>query len=211
MSGFYAYVHARPGAADASAFFYVGKGKGARIRDYLHRNQHHKNIVAKYGRENILSGRIDCSDESTAMLLEQGLIKCLRRMGVKLANVTAGGEGLTGHRHSEATRQKMREAATGRVRSAETRAKLRAANIGKAGTFTGKKHTAETRSKIAATRRGKPNPRTDVMRTPEALAKMSATKLAHPFVDCPHCGFYGRHGSAMKRYHFSNCKQRGSV
>jgi hypothetical protein len=211
MSEFYAYVHARPEAADASGIFYVGKGKGARIRDYLHRNQHHKNIVAKYGRENILAGRIDCSDESTAMLLEQGLIKCLRRMGVTLANVTAGGEGLTGHRHSEVTRQKMRQAALGRVKSEETKAKLRAANLGKPGTFTGKTHTPETRAKIAAARKGVPNPHARGARAPEAIAKMSATKLALPFTNCPHCGFYGRHGSAMKRYHFAKCKRRGGA
>jgi hypothetical protein len=211
MSDFYAYVHARPGAIDAAAVFYVGKGKGARIRDYWHRNQHHKNIVAKYGKDSILAGRLDCSDEGTAILLEQGLIKCLRRMGVSLANVTAGGEGLTGHRHSEATRQKMREAALGRPRTEETKAKLRAANTGKPGTFTGKAHTLEARAKIAAARKGRPNPHVAAMQTPEALAKMSATKLSHPFVSCPHCGFYARHGSAMKRYHFAKCKRRGNA
>jgi group I intron endonuclease len=210
MSVFYAYIHAKPGAVDASGIFYVGKGKNARIHDYSHRNRHHKNIVAKYGKENILAGRIDCSDEAIAMLLEQGLIKCLRRMGVKLANVTAGGEGLTGHKHSEATRQKMREAALGRVQTEQTRAKLRAANLGKPGTFTGKTHTTETRAKISASRSGRPNPHIALLQTPEARAKMSATKLALPFADCPHCGFYGKHGSAMKRYHFDNCKKRGS-
>lgn len=209
MSVFYAYVHARPGTTDALGIFYVGKGRGARVRDYYHRNQHHKNIVAKHGRENILAGRMDCSDETTAMSLEQGLIKCLRRMGATLANVTAGGEGLTGHKHSEATRRKMRETALGRTRSEETRAKLRAANIGKPGTFTGKTHTAETRVKLSEARKGKPNPYASAMRTPEALAKMSATKLSHPFTNCPHCGFYGRHSSAMRRYHFANCKRRG--
>lgn len=211
MSVFYAYLHARPDTVDAHGVFYVGKGHRDRIRDFSHRNQHHKNIVAKHGRENILLGRLDCSDEATAITLEQGLIKCFRRMGVPLANVTAGGEGLTGHRHSDATKAKMRAAALGRPRSAETKAKLRAANLGKLGTFTGKVHSAEARAKISAARKAKPRPDTSAMRTPEAIAKMSATKRSHPFVNCPHCGFHGRNGSAMKRYHFHNCKHRGDA
>ena len=205
---FYAYVHARPGTTGAEGLFYVGKGKGARYKDFSHRNPHHKNIVAKHGASNILTGRMECSDEATAMQLEQGLIKCLRRSGISLANVTAGGEGLTGHRHSDETKAKMRAARLGKPRSAETKQKLREANLGKPGTFAGKTHTSAAKAKIAEARRGKPNPFTHVMRTPEAIAKMSATKMAHPFVECPHCGFHGRFGSAMKRYHFDKCKRK---
>jgi group I intron endonuclease len=208
MSGFYAYVHARPGAFDATSVFYVGKGRRDRMRDFSHRNQHHKNIVTKHGRENILAGKLECSDESTAMLLEQGLIKHLRRMGVKLANVTAGGEGLSGHRHSEATKAKMRAAATGRPRSEATKAKLRAANLGKQGTFTGKTHSDEARAKISAARKGKPNPSARRACLDEVRARISATKLSKPVVQCSHCEVSGRMGGAMTRYHFDNCKRR---
>ena len=209
MAGFYAYIHARPDTVDASGVFYVGKGPRDRMRDFSHRNQHHKNIVAKHGRENILMGRVDCSDENTAISLEQGLIKCFRRMGVKLANVTAGGEGLTGHRHSEETKAKIRAAALGRPRSEETKAKLRAANLGKPGTFTGKKHTAETREKIASARIGRPNPSARRPCPDDVRARISATKLSKPIVQCPHCEVHGRSGGAMTRYHFDNCKKRG--
>lgn len=211
MSVFYAYVHARPGTEDASGVFYVGKGRGERIRDFSHRNQHHKNIVAKHGRENILMGKLDCSDEATAMALEQGLIKCLRRSGVRLSNVTAGGEGLTGHRHTEETKAKMRAAALGRPRSEETKAKLRAANLGKPGTFTGKTHSEEARAKISAARRGKPNPSARRACADDIRARISATKLAKPQMQCPHCEVVGRLGGAMARYHFDNCKHRGDA
>lgn len=211
MSGFYAYLHARPDTSDAFGVFYIGKGYRGRIRDFAHRNQHHRNIVAKYGRENILMGQVNCSDEATAIALEQGLIKCLRRMGVSLANVTAGGEGLTGHRHTEETKAKMRKAATGRAKSEETKAKLRAANLGKPGTFTGKRHSDAARAKISEARKGKANPSARRPCPEEIRARISATKLAKPKVQCPHCDVAGRQGGAMARYHFDNCKRRGDA
>jgi len=210
MADFFAYIHARPDTADASGIFYVGKGQGKRHTDFYHRTQFHKNIVAKHGAASILVGKYDCSDEATAVELERGLIKCLRRSGVKLANLTDGGDGLSGHRHTEETKAKMRAARLGWSPSAETREKIRQSSLGKPSVWVGRRHSEETKAKIAAARRGKPNPHAKAMRTPEAIAKMSATKLAHPFVDCPHCGFHGRFGSAMKRYHFDNCKYKGA-
>ena len=211
MTVFFAYLHARPATVDASGIFYVGKGQGNRHVDFHHRTKFHKNIVAKYGAANILVGRYECSSEAAAFDLERGLIKCLRRMGAPLANLTDGGEGLSGHRHSDETKAKMRAARLGWVPSAETREKLRQHNIGKPNAFAGKQHTEATKAKLSALKKGKPNPYAAAMRTPEALAKMSATKLSHPVVDCPHCGFHGRYGSAMKRYHFDNCKRRGAL
>lgn len=205
---FYAYLHARPNTVDASGVFYVGKGHRDRMRDFSHRNRHHKNIVAKHGRQNILMAKMECSDEGIAISLEQGLIRCLRRMGVSLANVTAGGEGLTGHRHTEATKEKMRAAALGHAVSPDTRAKLREANLGKPGTFRGKKHSAETREKISKARLGKPNPSAVRPCPEEVRARISATKLSKPMVCCPYCDVHGRSGGAMARYHFANCKHR---
>ena len=208
MSGFFAYIHARPTAADCHGIFYVGKGQKKRHVDFAHRTAFHKNIVAKHGQENILVGKYDCSSEEIAMDLEKGLIKCLRRAGVTLANLTDGGEGLSGHRHTPETKEKMRAARMGWVPSAETREKLRKHNLGNPGTFLGKRHTAETRAKLSELKKGKPNPSSRRPKTENEKAKISATKMAHPFVSCPHCGFYGRYGSAMKRYHFGKCKKR---
>lgn len=108
---YYAYVHARPDTEDSSGVFYVGKGVRSRYRPLPIRNKFHGHVVKKYGADNILVGRLDCSDEATAFSLEQGLIKCLRRAGVKLTNMTDGGEG-----------------SSGAVVTAETRAKISAAN-----------------------------------------------------------------------------------
>lgn len=87
--------------------FYVGKGSCRRARSVKHRNKYHASIVSKHGEDNILIGTLECSNEQTAFELEKGLIKCLTRSGVKLANMTIGGEGASGNKGSEKQRQHM--------------------------------------------------------------------------------------------------------
>lgn len=207
---FYAYVHARPFTVDASGIFYIGKGKGDRFKDFSHRNFYHKNIVKKHGKENILISRIECSNESISKELEIGLIKCFKSMQVNLANFTSGGEGLSGFKHREETKQKQRNAKLGKPRSEETKLKLRIANLGKPGTFSGKKHSEETKLKISLSRLGKPNPSASKKMEQWIKDKISQTKLLKPIVKCNWCNVTGREGGAMKRYHFDNCKKRGN-
>jgi hypothetical protein len=97
-----AYVHARPDGG----VFYVGKGSTKRSLDFKNnRNNHYLNIVKKHGSDNILVGCLPCSSEEISFDLEKGLIKCLRRMGVELANRTDGGEGVSGYRFDSTQRQ----------------------------------------------------------------------------------------------------------
>jgi len=143
------------------------------------------------------------------MDLEKGLIKRLRAMGVKLANYTDGGDGLSGHRHSEATKAQMSR--SGKLRpppSEETRAKtsVRVKALWEQGVLKGVPHTPETKAKLSAAKLGKPSPGARFERTDEYRAKISATKLSRPIVKCSNCDKTGREGGAMKRYHFDNCK-----
>jgi hypothetical protein len=98
------------------------------------RNPYHTNITDKHGRSNILKGFIPCSTEAIAFELEMGIIKCLKRMDVRLANMSDGGEGPNGTipwnkglvgvmpapwnkgggDYSEATRKKMSASRKGR-------------------------------------------------------------------------------------------------
>lgn len=64
-------------------------------------------------------------------------------------NLTAGGEGVRGHRHSEQTRAQMRTSHMGLKHSDEHRARIRDGN-------TGKTWTAAQREKIRAAMRGRP-------------------------------------------------------
>ena len=101
----YAYLHCRPDGTP----FYVGKGALRRAKYLGERNPYHQAIVSKYGKSNILVGKIECSNSHIAYELEKGLIRCIRNMGVKLTNFTDGGEG--GKNPCPETRKRLSEAA----------------------------------------------------------------------------------------------------
>ncbi len=89
-SAFYVYMHCRP---DGSVF-YVGKGCGKRARDFASRSQKHHEIVAQFGRKNILVMLIPCESDADACFQEIRLINNFRVLGFELINQTGGGDGL---------------------------------------------------------------------------------------------------------------------
>jgi hypothetical protein len=116
-----AYIHCKPNGIP----FYVGKGALRRAKYLGERNPYHQAVVKKYGKENILIGKIDCSTHEIAFELERGLIKCIKYMGIKLTNFTAGGDG--GFNPIPETRKKLSEAAKKRgVSEACKKAKIEA-------------------------------------------------------------------------------------
>jgi hypothetical protein len=152
---FYAYVHVRPGA-DAHGVFYVGKGRGRRAHEFSRRNKYHQRVIDKHGADSVEVGRFDCSDEGTAFALERGLIACLKRMGVELTNITDGGEGVSGLRHSDAARKKMSATRKGRKHRAATKAKMTESRKGEKNAFFGRKHSDETKRRISEAKKANP-------------------------------------------------------
>jgi group I intron endonuclease len=122
----FAYIHCRPDGT----VFYVGKGAMRRAKNLRERNEYHRRVVAKYGKENVLIGMLECSSDDIALNLERGLIKCLRRSGIQLTNATDGGEKGT-EVISEETKRKLSEAAKKRGVSEACRAATVAARKGK--------------------------------------------------------------------------------
>ena len=156
-----AYLHARP---DGSVF-YVGKGDVKRsLLLTRSRNQHHANVVGKHGKVNILTKFIPCTTEKTALELEVGIIKCLKRMGVPLTNKTEGGEGISGlgrgYRHTDDAKARMSKArignkySEGNVVSEETRAKMAVSLTGNTNAL-GHVQTKEHKDKIAKANKGR--------------------------------------------------------
>lgn len=93
------------------------------------RNPYYQNVVGKYGKDNVLISTFECSSEDAAFDLEIGLIKCFKRNGIKLTNLTDGGEGLSNP--SDEVKRKISIAQTGKRASLETRKRMSTARIGK--------------------------------------------------------------------------------
>ena len=140
-----AYIHCKPDGTT----FYVGKGTRKRMLDLHTRNSHHRHTTAKYGNENILRGFIECSSDEIALELEVGLIKCFRRMGVKLANYTDGGDvGAKGYKWTKEQRAKQSKAHTGKVLSDFHKKAISASLIGKSKPTRTAEHTKNLGDKM---------------------------------------------------------------
>lgn len=107
---FCSYLHCKPDGTP----FYVGKGTLKRSRDFWNgRNRHHKFIVLKYGKENILVYAFQCESEQEAFDDEIHQIAQLRREGYMLANICDGGEGQSGRTLSPEHKKAIGRAAKG--------------------------------------------------------------------------------------------------
>ena len=150
MKQFYVYIHKKPDGTP----FYVGKGHGKRAYNFYCRSEWHKNIVAKYGRNNIIIEIIHCLNELQAFDLEKIYIKQLKDGGVNLVNSTDGGEGISGYLHKKDAREKIGLAQRGKVTS--DYAKSVSSKIHKGNSYRkGAKHTSESKEKNRQARLGK--------------------------------------------------------
>jgi len=227
MTDFYVYEHIR---RDTGAVFYVGKGHGGRICSKRDRNQYWNNVVNKAGG---FDHRVVCIDESEEFILlaEIEKINQLRKLGVSLVNLTDGGQGITGLKHSEQSKQliskklkgkshkhtpesieKIRQANTGVVFSEERKDKLRRKAFGRKMPAHVREILSEAMKSFKQSEKTKEHLRQVNLgrkHTPEALLKMSAWQIDRPKLICPHCNQASSSGNA-KRWHFDNCKHKGN-
>lgn len=164
--GFYVYLHCKPDGTP----FYVGKGCRKRAREFtISRTTHHKNTIAKYGRENVGVYVFPCESEREALDNEARWILQLREDGCALVNITSGGIEQRGYKHTDEARAKMSKKLIGNQRwkgrqfSAEALEKLAAASRGK-------KQSAETIARRIAKTIGR-------HRSPETRAMMAERAL----------------------------------
>ena len=96
------YAHYKPD----NTIFYIGIGNVMRPYDFQKRNDYWKNIVAKYGKPRVqILAEWGTAEE--AKQHEIVLIDCFKSMGYQLANLTNGGDGCNGYKHTEEHKQKM--------------------------------------------------------------------------------------------------------
>jgi hypothetical protein len=140
LTTFYVYAHHR---ATDGAIFYIGKGTKGRAYKTHGRNAHWKRVVAKYGY--YVTILADNLTESESFEKE---MKFIAEFGkTALCNMTGGGEGMSGHTHSIATKRKQSESAKRVVRSEARTAKLKLMNVGRTA-------SEATRLKMSEARKG---------------------------------------------------------
>jgi hypothetical protein len=120
-TSFYVYVHRRK---DNNAIFYVGKGKDNRRNRPYQRNRYWTSVASKYGfLAEIISTH---ATEEDAFGQERFLIASLR-LFCRLCNITDGGEGSAGLKHSDEAKARMSAKRKGKPLAAEHRENVAAA------------------------------------------------------------------------------------
>jgi hypothetical protein len=170
---FYVYEHWR---TDRGECFYVGKGHGRRAYDMRRgRNRWHKFLTAKLS---ALGTAVEIKIIAEGITEEEAFAKEIERIafwkndGADLVNLTNGGDGPSGRKHTEEWKQANSERMKGRKPSAETKKKMSVAAMGNKKSL-GKKKPRELVERLAALSRGK-------KRSLELIAKLRAIRLANP-------------------------------
>ena len=128
---YYAHEHTKIGS---NIPFYVGKGKLKRAYSLFGRNKYWQRIVNKYNGFEVKFLVKDVTEE-LAFLVEEERIDQLKRLNIKLCNLTNGGEGPSGHKFTKETLQKLSAFQKGRKKSKEWKDKISLSNKGKVRTL----------------------------------------------------------------------------
>lgn len=159
----YIYKHIR---LDRNEVFYIGKGTNtrgnySRSKSKNRDNSHWHNVVNKHGYkieivvENLTEQ--EANEKEMQYILDYGRIDLSTGT---LVNMTAGGDGSIGHKHTEEAKKKMSEATKGNTRwlgkthTEEAKKKISDAKKGN-NTWLGKKHTEESKKKNSKSNKGK--------------------------------------------------------
>lgn len=146
----YTYLHRCKD--DMQRIFYVGKGSGNRYKSNLYRNKHWHGIVAKHGLHTEIVALWETHEE--ALEHEKFLIFCFKDMGINLCNMTDGGGGAFGWKHSEEVKKIIGLSGLGRKPTKEVREKISISKIGNKFKL-GHKNSEEHKAKTAAIWKGK--------------------------------------------------------
>lgn len=91
---------------------YVGKGHGYRAWHFSRRNGHCKSWIMSLKKNKlkpIVSILRKDLSEVDSLILERRVIKICKKLKIKLTNLTDGGDGVSGYRHTEETKEKIKD------------------------------------------------------------------------------------------------------
>jgi len=145
----YLYRHIR---LDKNEVFYIGIGSDSeghykRAKSNKYRNNYWNNIVYKTNYD--IEILLDNLDKEIAIQKEKEFISLYGRSDLKkgtLVNMTDGGDGLNGFKHSENAKQKISQYQKTRTISNETKNKI---SLSKIGVKKGNIHNKESKLKIS--------------------------------------------------------------
>lgn len=138
--GFVTYAHTR----QDGVIFYVGKGSEKRAHSKHSRNWSWQKIVAKEGLNVKILAHWETEQE--AFDHEVLLIDCLKEMKMPLVNITKGGDGTSGLKWKQESKDKLSKARLGIEFSNQHKNNIGLARIGKT-------HTAKTIEKMKEIRK----------------------------------------------------------
>lgn len=116
---FYVYLHRR---ASDNKVFYVGKGKDKRAYNTCTRNEHWKRVYGKHGL--VVEIVFENLSEKEAFSCEIDTILEMKYFDYPLSNKTNGGEGQSGSKQSQETKDKRSLSLCGRKLSDEHKRKI---------------------------------------------------------------------------------------
>ena len=144
--------------------------------------------IAKYGWENFTVEVIETCPVENLAEREIFWIAKLDANGSNGYNLTEGGDGCTGYKHTAESRAKIsanhadvsgeNNPQYGKPLSEEHKAKISASEKGKTAWNKGKKMSEEQKRNLSATRKGKPSPLKGKPRPPEVCAKIALSMKA---------------------------------
>ena len=206
--------------------FYVGKGHGKRCEFHLDEAKYYTKRKSKklnkirklmsLGMKPIITKVEENVSDAQAIDFECLLIAEMRDIGIPLTNMTDGGDGAQGYKHTEENKRLASERQKNRVMTEEHKQKMRKpkseegrANIAKARLTTTYRPSKETKQKTSEALLGRASPMKGRKQSEEAKAKMSAWRKGRPKpkVECVHCKQLVAVNTA-KRWHFDNCKSK---
>jgi group I intron endonuclease len=122
--------------------------------------------ISKHGSESIHIDVIEVCHQNDLADREKYWIAFYREVGNTLLNLTDGGDGVSGHRHSVETRAKMSTSRTGLIRSEAHR-------LSQSISLTGLKRSEETKQRISQSKSGTNHPNYGRTLSPETRSKIS--------------------------------------
>ena len=204
---------------------YIGVSKNADVRFTQHfkhtKNRHLKFAIDKYGWDNLVKTKILIADNNYCFDIER---KLRPTDDIGWNCVTGGGNPPSslgkrfirtksawnkGKKSSAETRKKISDAVSLAMKDPARLALNRSLRLGLPSPRKGQKLTDETRTKISQSLKGKVSPIMGKTLKPDVIEQISASIRKFTWV-CPHCQTNGYGRGAATRWHFDNCKYKGT-